>query len=209
MRERRGEIGDHDADRSPGGQNISAASLVARVQAGDAQAEEEIFHRYRRGVLTVLRRNGATPDAAEDLYQEVLIIVLRKIREGTVHDPERLAGFVCGVARNCALAHRRTESRMPVVSDLDIEIFAAAEGQHELLSRREEAKLVRRVLGELRHGRDRELLVRFFLQGEDREAVCRGMGLTAAHFSRVLHRALKRFRELYEKTVRSGERRKR
>jgi len=44
--------------------------------------------------------------------------------------------------------------------------------------------------------RDRELLVRFYLQEESKEELCRAFGLTELHFNRVIHRARDRFRDL-------------
>ena len=40
---------------------------------------------------------------------------------------------------------------------------------------------------------------------DDKERICRDLGLTAVHFNRVLFRARERFKELYRKwTVDSG-----
>ena len=47
--------------------------------------------------------------------------------------------------------------------------------------------------------RDREILFRFYLAEDDKERICRDLGLTAVHFNRVLFRARERFRELYRK----------
>jgi hypothetical protein len=46
--------------------------------------------------------------------------------------------------------------------------------------------------------RDREVLVRFYLDDQDREKICRELGLSEEHFNRVIFRARNRFRELVE-----------
>jgi RNA polymerase sigma-70 factor, ECF subfamily len=46
--------------------------------------------------------------------------------------------------------------------------------------------------------RDREILVRFYLDDEERETICRELGLSEEHFNRVIFRARNRFRELLE-----------
>lgn len=199
-RERADESGGAGLDPND---RSSPAALVARVQAGDKAAEEEIFHRYKRGVIVILQHAGASPEAAEDLYQETLLIALPKVRQGAIREPDRLAGFICGVARYCLLSYNRKEAHLHVAPEVDM-AASSAEGQDETLSRREEAELVRKVLDGLSRKRDRDLLVRFFLEGDDRETICREMGMTSVHFSRVLYRALQRFRELYEKTIQLG-----
>jgi RNA polymerase sigma-70 factor (ECF subfamily) len=57
---------------------------------------------------------------------------------------------------------------------------------------------VRKVLGELKSERDRQVLFRFYVAEEEKEKICASLGLTSLHFNRVLFRARERFRELYE-----------
>lgn len=58
--------------------------------------------------------------------------------------------------------------------------------------------LLLEVLDQLSIPRDRELLRRFYLQDEDKEAICSDLGLSAQHFDRVLYRARQRMRDLIE-----------
>jgi RNA polymerase sigma-70 factor (ECF subfamily) len=74
----------------------------------------------------------------------------------------------------------------------------AADAVNQLLQQ-EQAAMVRTVLGELESDRDREILFRFYLAEDDKERICRDLGLTAVHFNRVLFRARERFGELYRK----------
>jgi hypothetical protein len=54
------------------------------------------------------------------------------------------------------------------------------------------------MLEEMPVARDREVLVRFYLDDEDRETICRELRLSEEHFNRVIFRARNRFRELVE-----------
>ena len=76
----------------------------------------------------------------------------------------------------------------------------APEAVNHLLQQ-EQAAMVRAVLAELDSDRDREILFRFYLADDDKERICRDLGLTAVHFNRVLFRARERFRELYRKST--------
>ncbi len=87
-----------------------------RVSAeGERTAEEELVRRYTRGVSIILRRLAGTAAAADDLYQEVFLRAVEKIRAGEVRDPERLSGFICALARNLAIDHfrRRAPEKAP------------------------------------------------------------------------------------------------
>src|SRR6202008_4290949 len=60
------------------------------------------------------------------------------------------------------------------------------------------ASAARRMLEEMPVARDREVLVRFYLDDEDREKICRELRLSEEHFNRVIFRARNRFRQLIE-----------
>ena len=187
-------------DATPG----AAPELVRRIRAGDADAESELVARYRRGVTILLRRASRDPSVVDDLYQQTFQIALEKIRRGDLREPERLSGFLCSLARNLVIEHfRRPANRFPgpVEGALPAD---PAPGPLESLLRLERASIVRRVLAELPSERDREILFRFYIAEDEKESICRDLGLTSLHFNRVLFRARERYRQLYEETAKKS-----
>lgn len=175
-----------------------AAVLVRRIEAGDREAEAELVRRYRRGVTIIVSKAGRGRVPVEDLCQDVLTTAIEKIRARALRAPERLSGFVAGLARMLVMEHVRKErsrndiqTRMPRVAPA-----RPADAVDQLLER-ERAEMVRAVLGELESDRDREILFRFYLAEDDKARICRDLDLTAVHFNRVLFRARERYRELY------------
>ncbi len=175
----------------------TAAALVAHARAGDAQAEADIIRRYQRGLRFLLRRRTGDAELADDLLQETWIVALRKIRAGEVAEPERLAGFLCGIARNLALGDARKTIRRQTMANSDyVDRVADSEpGIFEQVSRAEACTHVRRMIGELKMKRDREILRRFYVDDEDKETICHDLQIDSTHFNRVLYRAKARFRE--------------
>jgi hypothetical protein len=55
------------------------------------------------------------------------------------------------------------------------------------------------LLDELPTERDRRLLIRFYIDGVDKQQLCRELGLTPNHFDRVLLRARSRLRTIVER----------
>jgi RNA polymerase sigma-70 factor (ECF subfamily) len=180
------------------GNSQSGADLVERIRSGDRQAEEELFLRYRRGVCIILQHRGISLDVSEDLFQETMMIVLIKIRAGDIREPDRLSGFVHAVANNLRIMHFRRESNMSQEPEVGIDTVCPPE-QHEQLSKKEEARIVRQIIGELKIPRDRQILIRYCLGEEEKETICKDLALSSAHFDRVLYRALQRFKALYTK----------
>lgn len=188
------------------------AALVARIEGGEAAAEAELVAQFSPGLKVILRRLTADAALADDVHQETLAVVLRRIRARELRQPEAVAGFVRSTARNLVIAGRRKEARYADLGEdgdavLEKAQAAAAEdgGRHggaplARLIAAEEAALVRRLLGELRHERDRELLVRVYLREEDKDQVCRDLGCDPALYNRLLFRARQRLRELWERS---------
>jgi RNA polymerase sigma-70 factor (ECF subfamily) len=179
----------------------SPAGLVARIRNGDRGAEEELIARYSRGVALILRRSASVAAAVEDLYQEVFLRAVEKIRGGEVRDPQRLSGFICGLARNLAIDYfrRRTSQAESLVgSGHDIPVPDQSPSPLAQVLQIEDARRIRQVLTELPSERDRQVLHRFYISEEDKDRICVDLKLTSLQFNRVLHRARERFRELYE-----------
>ncbi len=177
----------------------SGADLVSRIRAGDRQAEAELVERYNRGVRVIIRREVGGSAIADDLYQETFCLVLEKIRRGDLREPEKLSGFVCGVARNLVIEYFRRAARREIMTltEETTSLPHPAPNQLELLLRKEKAELVRQVLKEMPNQRDVQVLFRFYITGEEKEKICADHGLTGPQFNLVLHRARERYRELY------------
>lgn len=189
-------------DEGPSAQSEQhiATALVRRIAAGDRGAESELVQRYARGLLLMLTARTRDRQLAADLRQDAFIIAIEKLRQGSLAEPEKLAGYLTGIARNLAIADMRKQIRRKTNSDTDYLNYCADEQQshYESLAADETAKLVRRLLGELRVERDREILTRVYVYDEDKEQVCAELGLDSLHFNRVLFRAKRRLRELID-----------
>jgi RNA polymerase sigma-70 factor (ECF subfamily) len=178
------------------------ADLVRRIVSGDPAAEAELVQRFSRVTSFLLRRLTRDDAAAEDLYQETFRLVIEKVRLGELREAERLPGFVSSMARNLFLGSVRRDVRRRQRHEDDPEAAEAAPdpapGQLAGLLARERAATVRRVLAELKNERDREILSRYYIADQDKEAICRDLQLSDLHFNRVLFRARQRYKELYE-----------
>ncbi len=181
--------------------------LVRRIVSGEPAAEAELVQRFSRALSFLLRRLTRDEAAAEDLYQETFRLVIEKVRRGELREPERLPGFVSSLARNLFLGSaRRGGRRQQWHGDFEAIETAPdpAPGQLAKLLTQERAAAVRHVLAELKNDRDREILSRYYIAGEDKEAICHDLGLSDLHFNRVLFRARQRYKELFER--RQGDR---
>ena len=177
-----------------------AASLAARIHAGEHAAEGELVTRYRSGLVGLLRRWTRDRALAEDLAQEALLVAIERLRSRALDDASKLGAFLRGTAHNLAIAARRRETRRQTssASDLIDGVVDATADPLAAAERAQEAQLIHRLIGELSVPRDRDLLYRHYVAGEPKSRICEELGLDAVHFNRVLHRARVRLRELLD-----------
>lgn len=177
------------------------ADLVRRIVARDPAAEAELVARFSRAVTFLLRRLARDEAVVEDLHQDTFRLVIEKVRAGELRDAESLPGFVSNTARLLFLGAVRLRSRRRQwQSSFDTAEAAPdpAPGPLTSLLARERAAIVRRLLGELKNDRDREILARFYIADEDKQAICRDLDLSDLHFNRVLFRARQLYLQLFE-----------
>ncbi len=180
---------------------IPGGDLTRRIREGDSSAEGELIRQFEPGLRVLLRRRtGGDIGLLEDLVQETLVIVLRRLRGAGIEDPDRLAAFAAQTARNLAIASLRKVERQR--TDIDTEATdrnadpgRSVEGR---VNDAEAALAVRALLRELPQSRDRLMLKRFYLDDHDKKDICIEFGLTETAFNQALSRARKRFRQILE-----------
>ena len=181
--------------------------LVRRLAAGDSRAESELVERFSTGLTYMLRHYTGDAAFAEDIHQETFAVALQRLRRGELREPDKLAAFLRGTARNLLLAARRKRGYRPPAALGDDAVPEPADPSPDPLSgliEEEETQLARRLLASLPLARDREILYRFCVAQEDREAIRAQMGLTPQQFNLVLFRARQRFHQLYQEATATG-----
>jgi RNA polymerase sigma-70 factor, ECF subfamily len=147
-----------------------------------------------RQQLTRITRN---PELAGDILQDAIVTALQKLNAGEISNRRELDGYVYRVALNHLRNYRRKDKSLVSDSEAAEELVDPdARSVTENLESAQWARVTREVLSEVKSVRDRELLIRFYLQEESKEHLCGLFGLSEVHFNRVMFRARERFREL-------------
>ena len=168
--------------------------LVRRVAGGDAAAVSELYQALRGLRFFLARRIGWE---AEDAFHDCILVIIKAIREGTLRDPERLAGFAMTVARRHVIRHIQRTVRTS--TEQNVELFAAcsdrwSDPERGLIDEDRKA-IATAVLVALRP-KQREALIRFYVKEQSAEEVQAAMGLTATQFRLLKSRAKQRYAEL-------------
>ncbi len=176
--------------------------LVARVRAGQDAGMEELYKLFSRGIRYYLCRQLG-PQELEDKVHDTFLIVVSAIKRGDLREPERLMGFVRTVVRRQVAAYIDTAVHVRrEQTDLETGATVADRKQNPEQEAiiRQKAELMKSVLESL-SDRDRDILVRFYLEEQSQEQICSEMQLTETQFRLLKSRAKAKFGEIGKKKL--------
>ena len=179
------------------------ALMVRKIHQGERAAEELLCRKFIAPVQRALGRRGLDAADAQDVAQETLLIVIRKLRESGLRDPERLTNYIFRTARNVHSAGRRRAFYSKRCHQTDVyELLDAKDSDQSEAVRRDELKgKLREVLGLLSQERDKQVLIQRYLLELPKNEVCQNLLLTPVQFDRVLFNARKRLARLVSSTA--------
>lgn len=165
--------------------------LAERVRRGDCAAEAELVARYYRRVLAAVIPRVRSREDALDITQEVLVGVLRGLREGRLRDPDHLSRYVSGTTRNVV---KRTLGERASLGQVDLELVSSgAPTADRVVSSREELQAVRRAFNELPL-RDRGIVAVAVVSGMTLSELARRTDMSADQVRQRKARAIRRVR---------------
>jgi RNA polymerase sigma-70 factor (ECF subfamily) len=179
---------------------------VNRLTEGDPETEAH-FTRYFGALLVIkLRSRLRSPQLVEDARQETFLRVLNVLRnKGGVQHPERLGGFVNSVCENVLSEFYRAGSRFQQAPENAAEpADETADAESRCLSE-ERKKIIRQVMSTLANP-DQQILRKVFLEEQDKDEICKEMGIDRDYLRVRVHRALARFRSSLQKQTNSFSR---
>jgi RNA polymerase sigma-70 factor (ECF subfamily) len=172
-------------------------NLVERIRSGDPSGMEELYRVFSRGIRFFLCRQLG-PQDLDDKVHDIFLIITKSIQNGDLREPERLMGYVRTIVRRQVAAHINQvvhERRNQTDLDFGVALTDYHPNPERRIIEEQNLKLAMRILGSL-HRRDREVLIRFYLQEQTPAEICRDMELTETQFRLIKSRAKARFGEL-------------
>ena len=191
-----------EAERHPPDED---RELVARAQAGDTRAFEELVRRHQRWVFTLAFRMVGDGAEAEDLAQEVFLRAYRGL--AGFRGAARFSTWLHSIASHHCLNALETRSRQPLYR-LERErpgddgppprldrVPNGAPRADAVLEQRDRARLVHAALARL--STDHRLIVVLRdIQGMSYEAIAETLGIELGTVRSRLHRARMALKEL-------------
>jgi RNA polymerase sigma-70 factor (ECF subfamily) len=171
-----------------------ARRIIDSAPEQDAAAEAELCRRLGPRIRLYGLKHLRNEAAAADLMQDVLVMLLQKLREGTVREPERVASFVLGAARQMVIDARRSgRRRVRILEAFPIDLAPQDGEPTEPL----DSKRLGQCLAALPE-RERAVLMLTFYDDRPADAVASELGLSAGNVRVIRHRGLERLRGCME-----------
>ena len=121
-----------------------SAMVVAIAARRDRAAFASLFDHFAPRVKSYMMRLGATPEAAEELAQETMLIVWRRAE---AFDPSKAAAstWVFAIARNLRIDVARRENRAPLREDPAFDIPSPPAPDNAYSATEDEARIGRAI----------------------------------------------------------------
>ena len=170
-------------------------ALARRISAAgplrDAAAEERFCRRFAPRIRLFGLKRLRSDAAAADLAQDMLILVLDKLRAGAVREPDRIASFVFSTARQIVTDVRRnTEQRTHLLDTFSLDAEPTGDSAAPAL----DTERLRHCL-DLLAERERAVLIMTFYDDCPADRLGEQLGLSAGNVRVIRHRGIGRLRD--------------
>jgi RNA polymerase sigma-70 factor (ECF subfamily) len=172
------------------------ATYLNKLRSSDETTERHFANYFGELISLKLRSRLQSPEAIEDVKQETFarfFILLRK--EGGIREAERLGALVNSICNHVLFEYYRAGKRTEPLDEMAagnlLDQQTDALGQVISMEARADVHQVLNGLAE----RDRKVLRSLFVDEQDKDTVCREMGISREYIRVLVHRAKKAFRE--------------
>tara|TARA_B100000963_G_scaffold232581_1_gene203129 strand:+ start:767 stop:1354 length:588 start_codon:yes stop_codon:yes gene_type:complete len=100
-------------------QNFSDQQLVSAFLSGDSLSIERLIIRHKDKVFRFIISKVKDVDLANDIFQEVFIKVINKLREGKYNEEGKFISWVMRISHNMVIDHFRKECKVKMIRPND------------------------------------------------------------------------------------------
>jgi RNA polymerase sigma factor (sigma-70 family) len=188
---------ERDSAVSTEAESAEHRALAVRIGEGDAAAETELVCLFTPRIIMMGMIRIGDREAVRDVAQEVLMAVISALRKQQLHDPEKLAAFVAGTARNLINSYLRKKALRPPEVALPLDLRQAVVDSEAREA--EQERILKLALSAL-YDDDRQLITMILTEGLKPRQIAVRLGVTAevvrTRKKRAIHRLVDLVREM-------------
>ena len=178
--------------------SIFSGELASKITQGDKNARNEFVQINYQWLLFIVRRKFAQSNNHEDIVQDSFMLVLSKLQKGKINQPHTILAYLRTTAINIGFEYLRKDKKFTSAIDQDF-LEVIEDAKEDILSTiiwNDKIKYVKQVMTELKVQRDKDILIKFYFEDQDKPTICQILNLSTEHFDRVLYRAKERLKQI-------------
>jgi RNA polymerase sigma-70 factor, ECF subfamily len=175
---------------------VNKRLMQSVAQSLDRQAFGQLFDSFAPRLKSFMMRKGASPDLAEDLVQEAMLLIWTK---AGLYDPSKgsVLGWVFTIARNLRIDRLRRDSTMPLSPLDDYDEASDDPGGDDVLSRKQEDRHVADALMGI-PSEQREVLMLSYVEDMPQTEIAQKLNLPLGTVKSRMRLAYNRLRKSLE-----------
>ena len=175
-------------------------TLVEAIRGGVSAAETALYEKYSARVFYLALSELRSRENAEDVRAETFLRVLQAIRQQRLRSPEALASFILNTARNVIREQFRQERRTEQIDAEQIE-KAGKYAEEPAFLDSDVKSAIEKVVRRLKP-REQAFLRMYYYEEKSKAEIARELGIKEERLRLIKSRALKSFREHYDRLTR-------
>lgn len=170
---------------------------VNGIALGDAAALETLYRDYFPMVLNMVIQNSGTEDEAKDVFQEGVIVLYDRIKQGDFELSSRLKTYIYSVCRRLWLKQLGGQGRMFYDVEHYAEIIPVEDDLARHKERDDQMMLMEQALEELGEP-CRTIIQDFYMRNLSMQEICEKFGYTNADNAKTQkYKCLQRLKKLF------------
>jgi RNA polymerase sigma factor (sigma-70 family) len=144
----------------------SDENLLKSIASGDSSAFKVLYRKHYLMVKSLVVENNGNMDDASDVFQETMIIIYEKIRDGKLTLTASLKTFIYSIARN--LWFKKLREKKSQINIKDLEQFITVEEEEQPAFDNDKIKVLLNEIGET----CKQLLVLYYYRKLSMQEIC-------------------------------------
>ena len=170
-------------------------SMVRRIRNGDRKAEQLLASRFLPRIRLLGRKLGAEAHLCEDLAQEAILKVILNLRSDRLKEVSKLSAYVDQTARFTYFGWRRNRNNQLELRESCDEVQNSSNVEEAYIHACNRLWVIEQI-EKLSMQRDQLLLLKFYINEQDKSEICRTLDLSHDQFDKALYRARMRLKKI-------------
>ena len=178
---------------------MTDSEILQALKSGDSQGIRNMYEKYYYMIYSLVIRNSGTAQDAEDLFQEVLVVLIRNVRKQGFSLSAKLSSYLYAIGRKMWMYRLRSDKNTVDFELVDTQGYEEIDNPEILEKKEYEQKhhLMATLFKDLSE-ECQQIIRGFYYQNRPMKELAEELGYTDGSIRVKKNRCMNRFRKLVE-----------